>query len=81
MDETLDTLGRTIAAALPASVTGYAVAYGELTVTAKASDIIAVMRHLRDDPACLFFSFVDVTAVDWPSRELRFDVVYHLLSP
>ena len=37
MDETLDTLGKTIAAALPASVTGYAVAYHELTVTAQAA--------------------------------------------
>jgi NADH-quinone oxidoreductase subunit C len=26
-------------------------------------------------------SFIDVTAVDWPGRERRFDVVYHLLSP
>jgi hypothetical protein len=39
MDETLDTLGKTITAALPASVTGYAVAYHELNVTARASDI------------------------------------------
>ena len=26
-------------------------------------------------------SFIDVTAVDWPAREQRFDVVYHFLSP
>jgi NADH-quinone oxidoreductase subunit C len=81
MDETLDTLGKTIAAALGASVTGYAVAYRELTVTVRAGDIVAVMRFLRDDTRCQFINFVDVTAVDWPSRERRFDVVYHLLSP
>ena len=51
------------------------------TVAAKAVDIVAVMRFLRDDPRCQFWSFIDVTAVDWPSRERRFDVVYHLLSP
>ena len=39
------------------------------------------MRFLRDDPRCLFWSIIDVTAVDWPGRERRFDVVYHLLSP
>jgi NADH-quinone oxidoreductase subunit C len=39
------------------------------------------MRFLRDDPRCLFWNLIDVTAVDWPSRERRFDVVYHLLSP
>jgi NADH-quinone oxidoreductase subunit C len=81
MDETLDRLGRTIADALPSSVTGYAVAFHELTVTAQARDIVAVMKFLRDDPNCLFVNLIDITAVDWPSRERRFDVVYHLLSP
>jgi NADH-quinone oxidoreductase subunit C len=81
MDETLDTLGKAIAAALPAAVTGYAIAHHELNVAAKASDIVAVMRFLRDDPRCQFVCLIDVTAVDYPSREQRFDVVYHLLSP
>jgi NADH-quinone oxidoreductase subunit C len=81
MDETLDKLGRTIAGALPASVTGYSVAFHELMVTAQARDIVAVMKFLRDDPNCLFVNLIDITAVDWPSRERRFDVVYHLLSP
>jgi NADH-quinone oxidoreductase subunit C len=81
LDETLDTLGKSIAAALPASVTGYTVAYHELNVTARASDIVAVMRFLRDDVRCQFINFIDVTAVDWPGREQRFEVVYHLLSP
>ncbi len=76
-NETLDTLGEAIAAALPgarAAVTG-----GELTVTANAADIIRAMTLLRDDFA--FVSFIDITAVDWPERERRFDIVYHLLSP
>src|SRR5580700_11220946 len=81
MDETLDTLGKTIAGALAASVTGYAVAFGELTVTAQAPDIVAVMKFLRDDGRCQFWNLIDITAVDWPGRERRFDVVYHLLSP
>jgi NADH-quinone oxidoreductase subunit C len=81
LDETLDTLGKSIAAALPASMTGYTVAYHELNVTARASDIVAVMRFLRDDVRCQFINFIDVTAVDWPGREQRFEVVYHLLSP
>ena len=81
MDEALDTLGRTIADALTASVKGYTVAYHELTLQAEARDIVSVMRFLRDDPRCLFWNIVDVTAVDWPGREKRFYVVYHLLSP
>jgi NADH-quinone oxidoreductase subunit C len=81
MDETLATLGKTIADALGASVTDHAVAFGELTVTANATDIVAVMRFLRDDPRCQFVNLIDITALDWPGREPRFDVVYHLLSP
>ena len=81
MDDTLDTLGATIAAALPGAVTGHALAHGELTVTANVSDIVAVATFLRDDERCQFWSIVDITAVDWPARERRFDVVYHFLSP
>jgi len=79
--EQLEDFGRKIAAALPGAVTGQTVAYGELTIDARASDIVKVATHLRDDPACEFVNIIDVTAVDWPSREKRFDVVYHFLSP
>jgi NADH-quinone oxidoreductase subunit C len=81
MDEILDRLGQTIKKALGASVTGHAITRGELTVTVKAADIVKVARFLRDDPACLFTCMIDVTAIDWPGREKRFDVVYHFLSP
>ncbi len=81
MHDILDSLGQTIVKALPASVTGYDVSRGELTVTAEAADIVKVATFLRDDAACQFNCFIDVTAVDWPAREQRFDVVYHLLSP
>ncbi|MFY9623084.1 MAG: NADH-quinone oxidoreductase subunit C [Rhodoplanes sp.] len=81
MNDRLDDLGQAIARALPESVTGNQVANGELTITARAADIVKVVTFLRDDPGCRFFAFVDVTAVDWPQREKRFDVVYHLLSP
>jgi NADH-quinone oxidoreductase subunit C len=54
---------------------------GELTVTVAAADIVKVVTFLRDDERCRFVGIIDVTAVDWPSREKRFDVVYHFLSP
>ena len=58
MDDTLDTLGKAVAAALPSSVTGYAVAYHELNVTVEARDVVGVRQHVlvhdlyRDGPAC-----------------------------
>jgi NADH-quinone oxidoreductase subunit C len=74
-------LGETIKAALPGAVTGSAVAFDQLTLSIDAAKVVEVVRHLRDDPALRFVSFIDVTAVDYPGREKRFDVVYHLLSP
>jgi len=81
MDETLKELGETVVAALGGAVSTYQVAFGQLTLDARADDIVKVMTFLRDDPRCQFISFIDACAVDWPAREKRFDVVYHLLSP
>ena len=81
MEDMLDRLGATIKGALGASVTGYEVARGELTITAKAADILKVATFLKTDAACQFICIIDITAVDWPGREQRFDVVYHFLSP
>jgi NADH-quinone oxidoreductase subunit C len=81
MDPTLDNLGQSIRTALPGVVTGHEVRYGELTITGEAAQILKIATFLRDDPACQFVNVVDVTAVDWPSRAQRFDVVYHFLSP
>jgi NADH-quinone oxidoreductase subunit C len=81
MSDTLRELGEATVAALAGAVTGVSVKFGELTLDAHADDIVKVMTFLRDDERCQFISFIDVTAVDWPAREKRFDVVYHLLSP
>ncbi len=63
------------------SIKSAEVAYGELTVEVEAGDIIDTLTFLRDDVQCQFISLIDISGVDYPSRERRFDVVYHLLSP
>ena len=40
----------------------------------------AVAKFLRDHPVLRYNFLADLTAVDWPEREPRFDIVYHLLS-
>ncbi|HSI39677.1 MAG TPA: NADH-quinone oxidoreductase subunit C [Xanthobacteraceae bacterium] len=81
MDDTLKEMGAHVAAALPGAVLGSSIAFGELTLTAAAAEVTRVLAFLRDDPSCRFVSFIDICGVDWPEREKRFDVVYHLLSP
>lgn len=81
MTQALTDLGDYIAAALPNDVLGTEVnRCGELTVTVRAPSIAKVLTFLRDDSSCLFKQLMDVCGVDWPAREERFDVVYHLLS-
>src|SRR3979490_3408810 len=80
-DGRLDALGQTIVSALPGAATEHNVAFNQLTVAVRAGKIVDVVKFLRDDPGCRFVSLIDVTAVDYPKREQRFDVVYHLLSP
>jgi len=82
MDDTkLDALGRSIVEALPGAATGHVVAFGQLTVTVVTARLVEVARFLRDDPRCRFVNIIDVTAVDYPGRAERFEVVYHFLSP
>jgi NADH-quinone oxidoreductase subunit C len=49
-------------------------------VTAQADRIIDLLRFLRDDAELKLDQLVDICGVDYPEREKRFDVVYHLLS-
>jgi NADH-quinone oxidoreductase subunit C len=75
----LNSIAAHVAAKFPAVTSSFA--FGEMTLHAEADAIVALLKFLRDDEACRFVSFVDVTAADYPERERRFDVVYNLLSP
>ncbi len=55
-------------------------AHRELTLNCKKSGILTVLKFLRDDKKCQFRILLDVCGVDYPEREARFDVVYHMLS-
>ena len=57
------------------------IAYGELTVRLHRETILDAVRLLREEAETRFISIVDVCGADYPERDERFDVVYHLLSP
>ena len=81
MTETLRTIGEYIASERGLMIAEWHVAYDELTVRVAPGDILPFVEFLRDDPRLQFVNITDVCGVDWPQREKRFDVVYHLLSP
>ena len=79
-DQELAELGQRIVAGSGGAVIAFKVAFGELTIEAVAHRIVEVLTQLRDDPDLRFRQLIDLTAVDYPDRARRFDVVYHLLS-
>jgi len=80
MTEALKELGAHIDLRRPDCVIGWAVTDGELSVDVAPSSIAGLVEFLKTDHTCRFTSLVDITAVDYPSRPKRFDVVYHFLS-
>lgn len=81
IENTLLELGAYIAAALPGDVLETVVSHGELTVKAAPQSNLKVLAFLRDDQRVLARQLIDLCGADYPERALRFDVVYHLLSP
>ncbi len=80
MSEALEELAALIELKQADAVVATKIAFGELTVTTSPAGLRPLVEFLRDDPACLFSSLVDITAVDHPGRAARFDLVVHLLS-
>ena len=80
MSDALRELGEQIEAKRADCVTSWEVAFGELTVTVTQASFLSFVDFLRSDHSCRFSTLVDITAVDHPARDPRFDVVYHFLS-
>ena len=80
MEEKLKELGGTLASAHPQGIKGWHISLGELTLDVERDQVANLLRYLRDDPRCMFTCLIDICGVDYPGRDKRFDVVYHLLS-
>lgn len=80
MSEALHELGTLIETRNTDAVRHFAIEHGELTVRVAAPHIHTVTEFLKTNAACNFATLIDITAIDYPAREKRFDVVYHFLS-
>lgn len=81
MSEALNDLASYLKEARGSVIASTEVTYGELTLLTTPAAVIELLTFLRDDVQCGFVCIIDVCGVDYPQREKRFDVVYHLLSP
>ena len=74
----LEKLGKAILKDAKGILTTADVQFGDLTLTGPAARVVDAMTYLRD--AHGFHLLIDICGADYPERERRFDVVYHLLS-
>lgn len=80
MSEALNELAALISGKQADAVVSAEVVKGELVVQVAVSGLVEFVEFLRGDRNCQFSTLIDITAVDYPTRDKRFDVVYHLLS-
>ncbi|MBI4456903.1 MAG: NADH-quinone oxidoreductase subunit C [Acidobacteria bacterium] len=55
-------------------------AFGDDFFVAHKDKVVEISRFLRDDPDLRYNFLIDITAVDYPQRRPRFEVVYHFFS-
>ncbi|MDW4496901.1 NADH-quinone oxidoreductase subunit C [Sulfitobacter sp. D35] len=80
MSDAMNELGAYVELKRPDCVLSWEVRHGELNVDVAPASITGLVEFLKADATCRFSSLVDITAVDHPGRDKRFDVVYHFLS-
>lgn len=78
--EALKDLADYIVEKLDGDVAGYSFAKDELILHTDPKALPHVLQFLRDNRECQFQILIDITAVDFPERAGRFEVVYNLLS-
>lgn len=77
---TLSELGEQIATKKAKAVIDWSVKLGELTLVTDVANLTALVTYLHDNAKCRFHQLIDICGVDYPAREQRLEVVYHLLS-
>ena len=52
----------------------------QIEIIIDSKKLISSFQFLKDNSQCQFRQLTDIAGVDYPDREKRFEVVYHLLS-
>jgi NADH-quinone oxidoreductase subunit C len=80
MSDALNELAALLEMRMGEALVSHEIAHGELTITTTTSHLVKLVRHLQQDESLKFSTLVDITAIDWPGRRKRFEMVYHFLS-
>ena len=80
MDTTIINLEKIVNSSLTTNVIKSEINFGQLYIDIDFKDIISTILFLKTNDKCHFKQLIDITAVDYPSREKRFQLIYLLLS-
>jgi NADH:ubiquinone oxidoreductase subunit C len=69
-----------VQSSIPTLVTKTTIYKDEQTIFTTTDNILNLLTFLKLNSKLRFTQLVDICAVDYPERENRFEVVYHLLS-
>jgi len=72
--------GQYLMSLMPKYIQQFSVYKDELTLYTYPNGLLPALRILRDHSGSQFKQITDITAVDYPSRSNRFEIVYNLLS-
>ena len=76
----LTDLEKAINSGLGTFVKSSIIKFEQLTIEIDADDINEILVFLKNNDKCKFKQLIDITAVDYPEKEKRFQLVYLLLS-
>ena len=79
-DEALIALREYLISILSGDVIDIRIVQDEITIEGRVTTLLKMLSFLRDDAKCQFKQLIDLCGVDYPDRNPRFHVVYHLLS-
>ena len=80
MPITLNDLEKTVNSGLTTNIIKSEINFDQLYIEIDIKDIISTILFLKTNEKCKFKQLIDITAVDYPSKEKRFKIVYLLLS-
>lgn len=78
--QALHSYGQYLLSALPAHIQQFSVWKNELTIYIPPQSVPPVFSFLKLHTAAEFTQVTDITCVDYPTRSMRFELVYNMLS-
>ena len=80
IEKNLNKIEKLINGELSSKILGSEINFGELLIKTSVSEILDVLKFLKLESRFKFKQLIDIAAIDYPSDEKRFEIVYLLLS-